>query len=159
MEKDLIHNFFLQVAENLADELARSDGREVKLEEDADLLNTTFLVPDEGYTCEVIRGVPPGLIETLAPFQHAGLCRLSAQPASNGLWTVYMNVNPMQGSMVCTLTICLYSQTGKKILCSLIISSVSISQLPSSSKPIYILIRRSFPHCFQIFTSIMLATI
>ncbi|CAH0775210.1 unnamed protein product [Bemisia tabaci] len=95
---DLIDNV-VRVAENLADELARSDGREVKLEEDADLLNTTFLVPDEGYTCEVIRGVPPGLIETLAPFQHAGLCRLSAQPASNGLWTVYMNVNPMQGSM------------------------------------------------------------
>lgn len=80
---------FSQVAENLADELARSDGREVRLEEDPELA-LPFLVPEDGYSCEVERGIPQGLVEFVAPLQHAGLCRLSAQPTSNGLWTVYM---------------------------------------------------------------------
>nr|XP_024215475.1 afadin isoform X1 [Halyomorpha halys] len=85
---DIVENV-VRVAENLADELARSDGREVRLEEDAELA-LPFLLPDDGYSCEVVRGVPPGLVEFLAPLQAAGLCRLTAQPTSNGLWTVYM---------------------------------------------------------------------
>ncbi|CAB0005899.1 unnamed protein product [Nesidiocoris tenuis] len=89
------------VAENLADELARSDGREVRLEEDPELA-LSFLLPDDGYSCEVVRGVPPGLVDFIAPLQQAGLCRLTAQPTSNGLWTVYMG--PVN-SMVRTLKI------------------------------------------------------
>ncbi|RZF35618.1 hypothetical protein LSTR_LSTR005146 [Laodelphax striatellus] len=85
------------VAENLADELARSDGREVRLEEDPELA-LPFLLPEDGYSCEVVRGVPQGLVEFIAPLQHAGLCRLTAQPTSNGLWTVYMG--PTNANMV-----------------------------------------------------------
>lgn len=80
---------YKKVAENLADELARSDGREVRLEEEPELA-LPFLLPEDGYSCEVVRGVPPGLVDFVAPLQHAGLCRLTAQPTSNGLWTVYM---------------------------------------------------------------------
>jgi hypothetical protein len=47
-------------------------------------------------SCEVVRGIPAGLAEFVAPLQHMGLCRLSVQPTSNGLWTVYMGpANPM----------------------------------------------------------------
>ncbi|GLG95432.1 Kinesin-like protein unc-104 [Gryllus bimaculatus] len=86
---DLIDNVVM-VAENVADELARSDGREVRLEEEAEL-QLPFLLPEDGYSCDVVRGVPQGLAEFLAPLQHAGLCRLTTQPTSSGLWTIYMS--------------------------------------------------------------------
>ncbi|XP_054265446.1 uncharacterized protein LOC128988204 isoform X2 [Macrosteles quadrilineatus] len=91
---ELIDNV-VRAAENLADELARSDGREVKLEEDPELA-LPFLLPEDGYSCEVVRGIPAGLAEFVGPLQHMGLCRLIVQPSSNGLWTVYMGpANPM----------------------------------------------------------------
>ncbi|KAJ8314800.1 hypothetical protein KUTeg_006950 [Tegillarca granosa] len=57
------------VAENMADELTKTDGREVRLEEDPDL-QLPFLLPEDGYSC---------------------LCRMVAQPSSRGDWTVYMS--------------------------------------------------------------------
>jgi hypothetical protein len=89
-----LHEF--QVAENVADELARSDGREVRLEEEREL-QLPFLLPEDGYSCDVVRGVPQGLAEFLAPLQHAGLCRMSTQPTSSGLWTIYMTHEPNTG--------------------------------------------------------------
>ena len=80
----------------MADELARSDGREVRLEEEREL-QLPFLLPEDGYSCDVVRGVPQGLAEFLAPLQHAGLCRLSTQPTSSGLWTIYMTHEPNPG--------------------------------------------------------------
>lgn len=77
-----------QVAENVADELARTDGREVQLTEEP-LLQLPFLLPEDGYSCDVVRGVPQGLADFLAPLSHAGLCRMTVQPTSSGLWTVY----------------------------------------------------------------------
>lgn len=84
----------MQVAENLADELARSDGREIRLEEE-DELSITFVQPEEGFSYEVARGVPPGLIEFIQPLQQAGMCRLTLHSNASGLWTVYFlpNVN------------------------------------------------------------------
>lgn len=78
-----------KVAENVADELARSDGREIRVEEEREL-RLPFLLPEDGYSCEVVRGLPQGLAEFLTPLQNAGLCRVSPQPTSSGLWTVYM---------------------------------------------------------------------
>ena len=37
-----------------------------------------------------MRGIPTGLMEVLGPLQQAGLCRLTPQPTSSGLWTIYM---------------------------------------------------------------------
>ncbi|KAG9347511.1 hypothetical protein JZ751_005079, partial [Albula glossodonta] len=54
------------VAENTADELARSDGREVQLEEDPDL-QLPFLLPEDGYSCDVVRNIPNGFQEFLEP--------------------------------------------------------------------------------------------
>ncbi|MXQ96965.1 hypothetical protein E5288_WYG017892 [Bos mutus] len=67
---DLIANV-VAVAENTADELARSDGREVRLEEDPDL-QLPFLLPEDGYSCDVVRNVPSGLQEFLDPLCQRG---------------------------------------------------------------------------------------
>ena len=53
-------------------------------------LAVPFLLPDDGYSCDVMRGIPTGLMEVIGPLQQAGLCRLTAQPTSSGLWTIYM---------------------------------------------------------------------
>ncbi|XP_042899757.1 afadin isoform X2 [Parasteatoda tepidariorum] len=80
----------VKVAENTADEQARSEGRDIKLEEDSDL-QLPFLLPEDGYSCDIVRGVPAGLQEFLQPLIQAGLCRLTIQPTSSGYWTIYMS--------------------------------------------------------------------
>ncbi|CAH1129505.1 unnamed protein product [Ceutorhynchus assimilis] len=79
-----------KAAESVADELARAEGREVTLYEDP-APPLQLLLPDDGFSCDVVQGVPPGLADFLHPLQSAGLCRLAAQPTSSGHWTVYMN--------------------------------------------------------------------
>ena len=76
-EQDLIANV-VAVAENTADELARSDGREVRLEEDPDL-QLPFLLPEDGSSCDVVRNVPSGLQEFLDP-----LCQRGGSPSQPG---------------------------------------------------------------------------
>ncbi|XP_047527266.1 afadin isoform X4 [Vanessa atalanta] len=73
-----------------ADELYRADGREITLEESV-WLGAALLIPGDGFSAEVVRGVPPGLAEFVAPLQRGGLCRLAHQPHALGLWTVYMH--------------------------------------------------------------------
>ncbi|KAK2577436.1 hypothetical protein KPH14_003543 [Odynerus spinipes] len=85
---ELIENV-VRVAESVADTLARADGREIRLEEESTLA-LALLLPEDGYSCEVIRGVPPGLVEFLAPLQQEGFCRMAPQPTSSGYWTIYM---------------------------------------------------------------------
>ncbi|XP_053770301.1 afadin isoform X15 [Desmodus rotundus] len=84
---DLIEHV-VAVAENTADELARSDGREVQLEEDPDL-QLPFLLPEDGYSCDVVRNLPNGLQEFLDPLCQRGFCRLIPHPRSPGTWTIY----------------------------------------------------------------------
>ena len=79
--QDLIESV-VAVAENTADELARSDGREVQLQEDPDL-QLPFLLPEDGYSCDVVRNVPNGLQEFLDPLCQRGespLLRLRSAP-------------------------------------------------------------------------------
>uniref|UniRef100_A0A8C5DT21 Afadin, adherens junction formation factor a n=1 Tax=Gouania willdenowi TaxID=441366 RepID=A0A8C5DT21_GOUWI len=88
------------VAENTADELARSDGREVQLEEDPDL-QLPFLLPEDGYSCDVVRSLPNGLQDFLDPLLQRGFCRLTPHPRSPGTWTVHfegadLRKNPMR---------------------------------------------------------------
>ncbi|CAH2992029.1 unnamed protein product [Chilo suppressalis] len=80
-------------ARALSDELHRSDGREIRLEESV-WLGTGLLIPGDGFSAEVVRGVPPGLAEFVAPLQRGGLCRLAHQPHAVGAWTVYMGHAP-----------------------------------------------------------------
>ena len=67
---DLIDSV-VAVAENTADELTRSDGKDVRLEEEPDL-QLPFLLPEDGYSCDIVRGVPSGLVEFLDPLTQTG---------------------------------------------------------------------------------------
>lgn len=80
----------LRMAESVADELTLADGREVRLEESTET-QLALLLPEDGFSCDVVRGIPAGLVDFLTPLQNAGMCRLAAQPTSIGLWTVYMH--------------------------------------------------------------------
>lgn len=71
------------------DELVRADGRDVRLDEPA-WLGAALLIPSDGFSAEVVCGVPPGLAEFVAPLQRGGLCRLAHQPHALGAWTVYL---------------------------------------------------------------------
>ena len=66
----------MAVAESTADELTHSDGRDVRLEEETQL-QLPFLLPEEGYSSDIIRGVPPGLQEFLEPLCATGTTNLS----------------------------------------------------------------------------------
>lgn len=65
-------------------------GLKVTLEESTEL-PLALLIPEDGFSCDVVRGIPPGLVDFVSPLQGAGMCRLAAQPTSIGLWTVYMH--------------------------------------------------------------------
>lgn len=58
-------------AEASADELIRSEGRRVQLEESLDL-GLPFLLPDAGFSCDTMRGIPPGFLEFLEPVCQKG---------------------------------------------------------------------------------------
>lgn len=105
------------MAESTADGLAREDGREVRLEEETDL-QLPFLLPEDGYSCDIVRGVPSGLAEFLNPLQHAGLCNMNPQPTSSGYWTIYMHeadTRPPPGVKICIIiiTIIMYYRHAK----------------------------------------------
>ncbi|KAL8593983.1 hypothetical protein ACOMHN_045666 [Nucella lapillus] len=81
------------IAENMADELTRTDGREVRLEEDPDL-HLPFLLPEDGYSCDTIRGIPNGLPEFVSQLGNSGLCQMGTNSKASGSWTVYMANQP-----------------------------------------------------------------
>ncbi|QQP51614.1 Uncharacterized protein FKW44_013034, partial [Caligus rogercresseyi] len=89
MSMDMIETI-VRVAENTVDKLTHSEGREVRLEEDF-LLQLPFLLPEDGYSCDIVRGIPGGLTEFLSPLQRLTLCVMTPQPTSSGLWTIYMD--------------------------------------------------------------------
>ncbi|XP_064629486.1 afadin-like isoform X2 [Lineus longissimus] len=95
--QDLI-NRLVSMAENTADELIRSEGREVHLEEDPDL-HLPFLLPEDGYSCDIVRGIPNGLPEFLDPLINSGICNLVIHHQAPGPWTVYMD-NELPENMV-----------------------------------------------------------
>lgn len=80
----------VRMAESVADELTRADGREIRLDESPDL-PLALLLPVDGFSCDVVRGIPAGLVDFLSPYQVQGMCRLASQPTSIGMWTVYMH--------------------------------------------------------------------
>lgn len=99
------------VAENTADELARSDGREVQLEEDPDL-QLPFLLPEDGYSCDVVRNIPNGFQEFLDPLCQRGTCieerrkktRLSSIPGmSHWLCSVIGSQSEAELARVCSV--------------------------------------------------------
>merc|ERR1719397_1197708 len=92
IEKELIDTI-VRVAQNTVDTLTRKEGRQVRLEEDF-MLQLPFLLPEDNYSCDIVRGVPSGLVEFIAPLQAAGLCVMTPQPTSSGHWTIYLDTPP-----------------------------------------------------------------
>ena len=63
---------------------------QVRLEEDPDL-HLPFLLPEDGYSCDTIRGIPNGLPEFVSQLGASGLCQLFTNPNASGSWTVHMS--------------------------------------------------------------------
>ena len=72
------------------DEVTNQEGREVRLEEDY-VLMLPFLLPEDGYSCDIVKGVPSGLLEFIAPLQRGGLCVMTPQPTSLGKFILRTN--------------------------------------------------------------------
>ena len=47
------------------------DGKQITLQEEPDL-QLPFLLPEDGYSCDTLRGVPNGLMEFLDPLRQIG---------------------------------------------------------------------------------------
>ncbi|XP_050390121.1 afadin isoform X1 [Patella vulgata] len=95
-EPPISHQFIqrlVSIAESMADLSTRSEGREVMLEEDQDL-HLPFLLPEDGYSCDNIRGIPNGLPEFIKPLTNSGICQMIPNNNSSGSWTVYMGGEP-----------------------------------------------------------------
>uniref|UniRef100_H2ZJQ2 Afadin n=1 Tax=Ciona savignyi TaxID=51511 RepID=H2ZJQ2_CIOSA len=79
----------VSVAQHSADELTKSDGRDISLKEDPDL-QLPFLLPEDGYSCDVLRGVPSGLTEFINnSLRYEGKWDFSISPDASGSWTVH----------------------------------------------------------------------
>ncbi|XP_074640030.1 afadin-like [Tubulanus polymorphus] len=91
-EQSIPHDLILKmvnIAETSNDELIRSEGRDIHLEEDPNL-HLPFLLPEDGYSCDIVRDVPNGLPEYVEPLCKTGICRLIINHNSPGMWKVYM---------------------------------------------------------------------
>lgn len=62
----------VSAAEASADSLIQSEGRDVRLEESLDL-HLPFLLPEGGYSCDTVRGIPTGFREFLEPICRKGV--------------------------------------------------------------------------------------
>lgn len=58
-------------AEASADKLIRSEGRDVRLEESLDL-RLPLLLPEGGFSCDTMTGIPLGFLEFLEPVSQKG---------------------------------------------------------------------------------------
>ncbi|XP_068436318.1 afadin [Clinocottus analis] len=90
-------------AQASADNLIRSEGRDIQLEESLDL-HLPFLLPEGGYSCDTVRGIPPGFREFLEPICRKGLCFLTSQPNSKGDWTVFFSEPTSSAESTCLVT-------------------------------------------------------
>lgn len=82
-----IQNMVL-IARSSTDELIIKDGREIRLEEESDL-QLPFLLPEDGYSCDIVRGIPIGLQDFVQTLVQTGVCTLTIQPTASGFWTIY----------------------------------------------------------------------
>ncbi len=81
----------LSIAYKQVDENFHREGFLIQLAEKSDL-NLPFLLPEDGYVCETLRGIPQQLLEFIEPICRLGLCRLFTNSYSLGLWTEFMQI-------------------------------------------------------------------
>lgn len=84
----------IKMARSTTDELMAREGREVRLEEETDL-QLPFLLPEDGYSCDIVCGIPAGLQDFVQTLVQSRLCNLTIQPTASGYWTIYfINFQP-----------------------------------------------------------------
>jgi afadin len=74
------------------DENLHREGFRIQLAEESDL-NLVFLLPEDGYTCENLRGIPQQLFDLIEPINRTGVCRLFTNSYSLGLWTEFLQLS------------------------------------------------------------------
>ncbi|KAK6105381.1 Ras association (RalGDS/AF-6) domain family protein [Brugia pahangi] len=79
----------VRLAEIHADVMAAQDKASIQLEEEPQL-QLPFLLPQDGYSPDLIRGLSPAFAEVISGLQAQGLCRFLPQNQSSGSWTVYL---------------------------------------------------------------------
>ncbi|CAD6190866.1 unnamed protein product [Caenorhabditis auriculariae] len=72
VDSDVI-NRIVRLAEKQADLLTKEDGQKITLEE-PDELNLPFLIPQDGYTAELLTDVPEGLTQYLMKLEDRRVC-------------------------------------------------------------------------------------
>ncbi|XP_059907336.1 afadin [Gadus macrocephalus] len=80
----------VMAAKRSADPLVASEGRCLEREERLEL-RLPFLLPDGGYSCDTVGGIPPGFTEFLEPICRKGLCKLTPRANCHGSWRVFFN--------------------------------------------------------------------
>ena len=87
-------NQLLIIAVSTQDRLLKIDGKQIQLEEEADL-QLPFLLPEDGHSSEVIKGLPTGLLDFLESLQNAGHCWLWQNTQGPGSWKKFMSKEAM----------------------------------------------------------------
>ncbi|XP_072546446.1 afadin [Salminus brasiliensis] len=80
------------MAESVENDVLKKEGRGIRIEEDLQL-HLPFLLPEEGYSCEILQGIPQGFQEFLDPICRKGLCTLIPHRLSLGSWTVHFQTS------------------------------------------------------------------
>ncbi|CAG9535273.1 unnamed protein product [Cercopithifilaria johnstoni] len=88
VSKELVESI-VRLAEIHADVMAAQDETSIQLEEELQL-QLPFLLPQDGYSPDLIRGLSPAFAEVISGLQAQGLCRFFPQNHSSGSWTVYL---------------------------------------------------------------------
>ncbi|KAK7142793.1 hypothetical protein R3I94_012215 [Phoxinus phoxinus] len=79
------------LAETTTDVLRR-EGGDIRLEEELEL-HLPFLLPEDGYSCDSMRGIPKGFQEFLEPICRKGLCKLVSHSICVGTWTIFFGLS------------------------------------------------------------------
>ncbi|XP_042565613.1 afadin-like [Clupea harengus] len=80
----------VSMAESTTDDVLKKEGWDIQLEVDSDL-HLPFLLPEDGYTCDSMQGIPHGFRDFLEPICHKGFCSLMFHPISADAWKVFFS--------------------------------------------------------------------
>lgn len=84
----------VRIAQNTADVHIRDEGRKLQINEETEL-HLPFLLPDDGYTCQLLRAVPNGLEDLILPLINEGIAKISVHNPNPELWTLNLTSEPL----------------------------------------------------------------
>ncbi|CAM2699473.1 unnamed protein product [Rotaria socialis] len=99
-EPSISNSFYqalLSAAYKHVDENLYCAGSPIELAEELDLA-VPFFLPEDGYSCENLRGIPEKLFEFIEPMSRLALCRLFTNSFSLGLWIEFIQLSKIGNS-------------------------------------------------------------